>query len=116
MTSLYKAQQNVNAERVNRTLMRRVRAALLGAGAEEGLWAEALASVAHVFNRSSKSELEKTSLEALTGRRPNVSGFFVLGSRVWALKPKQQQRKVEPKTEVGRFVGYMTGGKSYLIF
>ena len=37
MTATYKAQQNGKAERVNRTLMERVRAALLDAGAEEEL-------------------------------------------------------------------------------
>jgi len=48
----------------------------------------------------------------LTGRRPNVAGFRVWGSRAWALKPKKQQRKLEPRTDVGRFVGYTIGGKA----
>jgi len=77
MTTPYKSQQNGKVERVNRTLMERVRAALLDAGAEEELWAEALASVVHVLNRSSKAGLDVTPLEALTGRRPNVAGCRV---------------------------------------
>jgi len=56
-----------------------------------------------------------TPLEALTGRRRNVAGFRVWGSRAWALKPKKQQRKLEPRTDVGRFVGYAVGGKAYRI-
>jgi len=56
-----------------------------------------------------------TRLEALTGRRPDVKGFRVWGIRAWALKPKQQQRKLEPRTDVGRFVGYSVGGKAYRI-
>jgi len=52
MTAPYKSQQNGKAERVNRTPMERVRAALLDAAAEDDLWAEALASVFHVLNRS----------------------------------------------------------------
>jgi len=115
MTAPYKAQQNGKEERVNRTLMERVRAALLDAGAEEELWAEALASVVHVLNRSPKSGLDVTPLEALTRRRPNVSGFRVWGSRAWALKPKKQQRKLELRTDVARFVGYRVGGKAYCI-
>jgi len=115
MTAPYKAQQNGKAERVNRTRMKRVCAALLDAGAEEELWAEALASVVHVLNRSPKAGLDVTPLEALTGRRPNVSGFRVWGSRAWALKPKKQQRKLEPRTDVGRFVGYTVGGEAYRI-
>jgi len=115
MTAPYKSQQNGKAERVNRTLMERVRAALLVACAEEELWAEALASVVHVLNRPPKAGLDVTPLEALTGRRPNVAGFRVWGSTAWALKPKKQQRKLEPRTDVGRFVGYTVGGKAYRI-
>jgi len=115
MTAPYKSQQNGKAERVNRTLMKRVRAALLDAGAEEDQWAEALDSVVHVLNRSPKAGLDVTPLAALTGRRPNVAGFRALGTRAWALKPKKQQRKLEPRTDVGRLVGYTVGGKAYRI-
>ena len=95
--------------------MERVRAALLDSGAEEELWDEALASVVHVLNRSPKAGLDVTPLEALTGRRPNVAGFRFWGSRAWALKPKKPQQKLEPRTDVGRFVGYTVGGKAYRI-
>jgi len=74
-----------------------------------------LASVVHVLNQSPKAGLDVMPLEALTGRRPHVGGFRVWGSRAWALKPKKQQRKLEPRTDVGRFVGYSVGGKAYCI-
>jgi len=115
MTAPYKSQQNGKAKRVNRTLMERVRAALLDAGAEEKMWAEALASVVHVLNRSPKAGLDVTPLEALTGRLPNLAGLRVSGSRAWALKPNMQLRKLEPRTDVCRFVGYTVGGKAYRI-
>jgi len=115
MTAPYKAQQNDKAERVNRTLMERVRPALLDDRAKEELWAEALVSVVHVLNRSPKAGLAVTPLEALTGRRPNVAGFRVWKSRAWPLKPNKQQRKLEPRTDVGRFVGYTVRGKAYRI-
>jgi len=115
MTAPYKAQNNGKAERVNRALMERVLASLLDAGAEEELWTAALDSVVHVLDRSPKSGLDVTPLGALTGRRPNVSGFCFWGSRAWALKPKKQQRKLEPRTDVGRFVGYAVGANSYRI-
>jgi len=95
--------------------MERVRAALLDAGAEEELWVEALSSVIHVLNRSPRAGQDVTPLEALTGRRPDVKGFRVWGSRAWALKPKQQQQKLEPRTDVGRHVGFTVGGKAYRI-
>jgi len=115
MTAPYKSQQNNKAERDNRMLMERVRASLLDARAEEDLWAEASASVVHVLNRSPKAGLDVTPLEALTGRRPNVAGCRVWGSRAWVLRFKKQQRKLEPRTDVGRFVGYTVAGKAYRI-
>jgi len=56
-----------------------------------------------------------TPLEALTGRCSNVAGFRVSGSPAWALKPKKQQRKPEPRTDVGRLVGYTVCGRAYHI-
>jgi len=114
-TAPYSSQWNGKAERANRYIMERVRAALLDAGADEELWAVALSSFIHVLNRSPKAGQDVTPLEALTRRRPEVKGFCVWESQAWALKPKQQQRKLEPRTDVGRFVGYTVGGKAYCI-
>jgi len=113
-TAPYSSLQNGKAERANRYVMERVRAALLDAGAEEELWAEAPSSVILVLNRSPKAGQHVTPLEALTGRRPDKKGFPVWRSRAWALKPKQQQRKLEPRPDFGRFAGYTVGGKAYL--
>jgi len=115
MTAPYKSQQNGKKERVKHTLMERVRAALLDAGAEDDLWAEALTSVAYVQNPSSKAGLDVTPLEALAGRRPNVAGFRVWGSRAWVLKPNKKQRELEQRTDVSRFVGNTVGGKANCI-
>jgi len=111
----YSSQQNGKAERANRYIMERTRAPLLDAGAEEELWAEALSSVIPVLNRSPKAGQHATPLEALTGRRPDVKTFRVWRSRAWALKPKQRQRKLGPRTDVGRFFGCTVGGKTYSI-
>jgi len=115
MTASYKSQQNGKAERVNRTLMERMRAALPDAEVEANLWAEVLFSVVHVLNRSAKAGLDMTLLEALIGGRPNVAGFRSWESRAWVLKPKKQQRNLEPRTGVGRLVGYTVGDKAYRI-
>jgi len=111
-TAPYSSQQNGKAERANRYIMERVRADLLDAGAKGELWAEAVSSVIHMLNRSPKAGQDVTPLEALTGIRADVNGFRVWRIRAWALKPKQQQRKLEPRTDVGRIVGYTVGGKA----
>jgi len=72
-----------------------------------------LASVVHVLNRSPKPGLDVTPLEAPKGRRPEDAGFRNWGIRAWALTLKKQQRKLEPRTDVGRLVGSTAGGKAY---
>jgi len=114
-TSPNSSQQKGKAERAKRSIMERVRTALLDAEAEEELWAEALSSVIYVLNRSPKAGKDVTPLEALTGRRPDVKGSRVRRSRAWALKPKQQQRKLEQRTDGSRYVGYTVGGQAYRI-
>jgi len=102
-TAPYKAQPNENAERVNRTPMDFIHAALLDAVAETEQWAEALASFVYVLNRSPKAGLDVMPLDALTEKRPDVSEFRVWGSRAWALERKKQQSDLQPRTGVGRF-------------
>jgi len=92
-----------------------LRAALHDSGAETEQWDEALASVAHVLQRSPKAGLDVTPLEALTGKRPDVSEFRAWGSRAWALERKKQQRDLQPRTSVGCFVGYKVAGTAYRI-
>lgn len=45
-------QQNGVAERMNRTLMERVRCMLVGAGIDKSFWGEALMTTCYVVNRS----------------------------------------------------------------
>jgi len=114
-TAPYSSQKNGKAERVYWYIIERVRAALLDAGVEEEPWAATFSSVIHSPNRSPTAVQDVTPLEALTGGRPEVKGFRVWGRRAWALKPKQQQRNLEPTTDVGHIVGYTVGGKAYRI-
>lgn len=111
----YAPQQNGKAERANRTLKERVRAALLDAEGEPELWAEALAASVYVMNRSPKAGATMTPWEAFTGRRPNVSNLRVWGGRAWALNPPKDQRMLESRTAVGRFVGYTSRGNAYRV-
>lgn len=109
----YSPQSNGKAERVNRTVKERVRAALAETGLGEELWAEAAVAAIYVMNRSPKEGLDVTPWESFTGERPDVSGFAVWGSTAHALKPAGQQRAMQPRTAVGTMVGYTPGGRGY---
>jgi len=109
-TAPYTEPQNGKSERINSTLMERVRAALLNDKAEGELWAECLASIVHVVSQSLKAGLEMAPLQLLTRRRCKGSGFQVWGIRAWELKPKAQQRTLERRIDVGCCVGHTIGG------
>ena len=58
MTNSYTPEQNGVAERMNKTLMERVRSMLSGAGLGQEFWAEAMEKSCYLVNKSPSSTLE----------------------------------------------------------
>ena len=56
-TVTYTPQHNGLAERMNKTLIEKVRCMLLNASLSKGFWAEAVTTVAYLINRSPSSAL-----------------------------------------------------------
>ena len=115
LTAPYTPQQNGRAERLNRTLMERVRAMLLGAGLPPELWAEAVVTANYVRNRSPTSSGPGTPWERMFGTRPDVSHLRVFGSVAFVHTPKQLRRKLDPVSEPGIMVGYSAASKAYRV-
>lgn len=114
-TPPYSPESNGKAERVNRTVMERVRAVLAETGLDEGLWAEATVAAIYVMNRTPKEGQDVTPWEAFTGERPDVSGMAVRGSMAFALKPPKQCKGMRSRTSVGTMVGYAPGARAYQV-
>ena len=95
-TAPYTPEQNGVAERFNRTLMERVRALLTDAKLGDEHWAEAANTATYVKNRSPSSHSTKTPWELFNGRKPDVSGMRVFGSKAYVHVPKQLRRKLDP--------------------
>ena len=82
----YTPQQNGVAERLNRTIMERVRCLLLDAILEEKFWAEVAAYVMHTLNRSSHTSLGLlTPEEKWSKHPPSLSDLKVFGCVGYAL-------------------------------
>ncbi len=114
-TAPYTPEQNGVAERLNRTLMERVRAMLFDNKLDDNLWAEAAKTASHIRNRSPANQSAQTPWELFYGSRPNVSGMRVFGAKAHAHVPKQLRHKLEAHTQKGIFIGYAEQSKAYRV-
>ena len=114
-TALYTPQQNGAAERLNRTLMERVRAMLHGSKLSVDMWAEAAVTANFIRNRSPVSGSAKTPWELFYNSKPDISHMRVFGSKAYVHIPKQFRRKLDPLSKPGIFIGYEANSKAYRI-
>jgi hypothetical protein len=113
----YSPEQNGAAERLNRTLMERVRAMLQDAGdLPAELWAEAAVTACYLRNRSPVAGRDKTPLELFFNVRPDVSNLRTFGARAYVHIPGQLRSKLDSKTAKGVMVGYEPRNKGYRVY
>jgi transposase InsO family protein len=115
-TVRYTPEQNGAAERLNRTLMEKVRAMLEDSKLPKSLWAEAVTTANYLRNRSPVSTRLQTPWELFFGSRPDVSNLRSFGARAYTLVPKELRRKLDSHSEPGRFIGYQPHTKGYRIY
>ena len=110
-------QQNGAGERLNRTLLDKVRSMLIGSGLSQKLWGEAVFTANYVRNRSPTSDLlDKTPEEAYNGHKPSISHLRVFGSKVNVWIPEENRKKLDPRSWQGILVGYGMGNKGYRVW
>jgi hypothetical protein len=115
-TMAYTPEQNGKAERLNRTLVEKVRAMLADAGLSKHLWAEALLTANKIRNRSPVSNKDKTPWELFFGEKPDVSFLRPFGSKAYVLVPKQKRTsKLDMVSTSGKLVGYAPGCNGYRV-
>ncbi|KAI3427280.1 hypothetical protein D9Q98_007212 [Chlorella vulgaris] len=114
-TNRYTPEQNGAAERLNRTLIEKVRPMLAESGLPKSTWAEAVVTASYIRNRSPVKGRELTPWELFYGSKPDVSHLRTFGAHAYALTPKQLRNKLESVSQPGRFIGYPSGTKGYKI-
>jgi len=114
-TAPYTPEQNGKAERLNRTLMERVRAMLQDAKLPDNLWAEAVTTASYIRNRSPTAGHAKTPWELFFGGKPDVSSMRMFGATAYVHTPKALRRKLDPVSVKGIMVGYAADSKAYRI-
>ncbi|KAL2232804.1 UNVERIFIED_CONTAM: Retrovirus-related Pol polyprotein from transposon TNT 1-94 [Sesamum indicum] len=113
-TNPYTPQQNGIAERMNRTLLDKVRCLLISSGLPKTFWGEAVLTAAHLINLSPSVPLHgKTPDFMWYEKSPDMSSLRVFGCAAFAL---QESDKLDPKSIKCVFIGYPEGIKGYRLW
>lgn len=113
-TCTYTPQQNGVAERLNRTIMNKVRSMLSESGLELKFWAEAAATVVYLINRSPSSALEfKIPEEMWTSSTLDLSNLKRFGCLAYIYST---EGKLLPRAKKGVFTGYPDVVKGYKVW
>ncbi|GKB73427.1 retrotransposon protein, putative, ty1-copia subclass, partial [Tanacetum coccineum] len=109
LTVAWMAQQNRVAERMNRTLMDKVRCLLIQSGLPKTFWAEATCTAAYLINRSPLRAIEKnTPMEMWSGHPSDYGMLRIFGCVAY---PHDKQGKLEPRAIKCILLGYPEGVK-----
>uniref|UniRef100_A0A8D8G2M5 Copia protein n=2 Tax=Culex pipiens TaxID=7175 RepID=A0A8D8G2M5_CULPI len=108
----YTPEQNGVSERLNRTVIEKVRAMMEAKSVPKFLWGEAVITTVYLLNRSPSVAVagDVTPFEAWSSRKPDVSHLRVFGSECYIHVPKQLRKKLDVKSEKVLFVGYASNG------
>eukprot|EP00253_Pinus_taeda_P033003 PITA_33003 len=116
-TTVYTPQQNGVVEHMNMTLLERARCMLSNADLQKELWTEDVATACYVINRSPSMAIGcNIPQEVWKGHPCDYSKLRVFGCDAYALVPKHQRTKLDPKSKRYIFVGYGDGTKGYRLW
>ncbi|GJU44747.1 transposable element [Tanacetum coccineum] len=108
-------QQNGVAERMNRTLLEKVRCMLSNAGLGKEFWAEAVTYACHLVNRLPSTAIDgKTPFEKWYGKpATDYDSLHVFGSAAYY---HVKESKLDPRAKKALFMGITSGIKGYRLW
>nr|GEX25770.1 hypothetical protein [Tanacetum cinerariifolium] len=110
-------EQNGIVERRNHTLIEAASTMLIYAKASLFLWAEAVATACYTKNHSIICLGHgKTPYELLHNKPPNLSFLHVFGALCYSTKESENLGKLQPKADIGIFIGYAPTKKAFRIY
>ena len=120
----YTKESNGFIERINLTLLNKVRALQINAGLTKYLWGEALITAAYLYNITPHSALNKVSADngsiktpylLFHGTTPDYNLLKAWGSIVY-YNDNKTKGKLHPRTEKGILIGYGNNNKIYRVW
>jgi transposase InsO family protein len=105
----YSPQLNGTSERMNRSIMEKARALIIGSKLDKSMWGEAVLTATYLLNKSPTTVTEVTPAEKWYGKRPDLTKLHVFGTKVYT-KILRPLKKLDNRGQEGIFVGYHTNG------
>ena len=107
--------QNGKAERLNQSMNDIARSLLLQYNLDKRLWPYAVLEAVRLYNLGMHKPLGMSKYEAFKGTTPDVKNCRIFGCRVFARIPDCQRSKMDPKSEIGIYLGPAKDGPGYLV-
>lgn len=113
-TCSYTPQQNGVSERMNMSIMDKVRSMLVETGLDGSYWAEAASTAVYLINRSPNSSIGfEIPEEKWTGGKANYDHLKCFGCVSYVHQVKE---KTSPRASKRIFLGYAQGTKGYRVW
>lgn len=109
----YAPEQNGVAERMNRTILEKLKCLLFDAKLPKVYWAEAANYAVYVINRSITSSTGKVPDEVFFGKKIDCSNLKVFGTTVMVMLPKEKRKKLDKNSKQMIFTGFDANAKGY---
>ena len=100
-------------ERRNQTLMDMIRSMMSNTKLPQYLWSEALKTAVYILNRVPTKAVPKTPFELFKGWKPSLRHIHVWGCSSDVRIYNPQEKKLDPRTITGYFIGYAERSKGY---
>ena len=103
----YSPEQNGSSERINRTLLNKVRALLIQSNLAKKYWGEAITAAVYLYNRTPHSAIDyKTPYELKYGKKPDLKNIKIWGSLAYKREPTELISKLDSRAKPYYLVGY----------
>jgi hypothetical protein len=108
-------EHNGISERLNRTILEKVRAMLHASGLPKFLWGEAAKHAVYLKNCTPTTALgEQTPFEAFFEKKPNLEGLHEFGAKVWVHDANGS--KLDGRSNIGCWVGFDETSSGHRIY
>ena len=115
-TMLGSSDQNGVTERRNRTLMDMVRSMLSNSNLPKFLWTNTLKTTMYILNRVPTKAISKTPIELWKNWKPSLRHMGVWGCPFEVRIYNPHEKKLDPRTLSGFFIGYAETSKGYRFY